>query len=167
MELKDQVSNFELSKKLFDIGFKSKHIFSWKEFLHDDTKKLYKTIYYVGWNKRYGEIVYSEDGFFFDDEAYIINTYPAYTVAELGVLLPKEIEHNFNTWSSYYISFGNDGVNNEPGVWYMDDDLYGEKSILHGTGALTEADARAQMLIWLIENGKIKIENGDRVRKEG
>lgn len=171
MEVKDQISNFELSKRLFELGFKSNHIFDWREMLNDETKKLYKTIYYVGWKKRYGEIVYWEPGFDFDDETYIFNTYPAYTTAELGALLPREIEHNKNDWSrAYYILYAYsspiDDKPSEPSVWYEDNDLHGDDMILHGTGAVTEADARAQMLIWLIENDKIKIENGDSNGKE-
>ena len=175
MKIKDQVANFELSKKLFELGFKSSHIFSWKEFCNDDyfgKKITFKTIYFKPEDWRYGKIVYLEDGdgHYFSDDEYIINEYPAYTVAELGELLPREIEHNKNDWSrAYYITFSYlspiEDRFSEPSVWYEDNDLYGEDMILHGSGGDTEADARAQMLIWLIENDKIKID-GNSDRKE-
>ena len=171
MEIKDQVANFELSKKLFELGFKSNHIFDWKEFCNDDywgKRITFKTIYFKAEDWRHDKIVYLEkgDGHYFSDEEYIINEYPAYTVAELGVLLPRDIDHNLNDWSeSYYILYAYsspiDDRPSEPSVWYEDNDLHGDDMILHGTGGATEADARAQMLIWLIENGKIKIENGN------
>ena len=80
----------------------------------------------------------------------------AYTVAELGMMLPKEIDHTFNEHSSYYIMMGNSETDNghKPTIWYEDNDLYPPDEIMEMRyiSGDTEAEARAAMLIHLLEN---------------
>ena len=141
MKLEEQVCNLELSKKLYELNFMSSTLFSWIESSEFNGFEI-KLTNPISTNNK---------------------IYPAYTVAELGKILPREIKHDLNDWSGgYYILFAYstpiDERESEPSVWYEDNDLHDENMILHGTSGKTEADARAQMLIWLIENGKILIE---------
>ena len=84
--------------------------------------------------------------------------YPAYTVAELGVMLPEEIGHKYNEHSSYYYMQGHSDVPVKYPklwvIWYEDNDLSPELEVLNMQFAAgdTEAEARAAMLIYLLEN---------------
>lgn len=69
----------------------------------------------------------------------------AYTSGELGEMLPKGVQHRSYAegWDSYF-----------PGI--------------RSHVAKTEADARAKMLIHLIENGYMKVEEAnERMRRAG
>jgi hypothetical protein len=106
MKLEDQVCSLENSKKLDELGVKVESYFTW---LSDPIR---------------GDRVQMR-GLMADSVS------PAYTVAELGEMLPDEI-------AGY----------RENNLWVSEcpdsDFLYKESK--------TEADARALMLIWLIEN---------------
>ena len=171
MKLQEQVSNFELSKKLFNLGFKSEHNFTWIEGAEYD-EEGHKIIAWhpvlILENNSDGVTVYCPENVTLNEDLNEIkdskSNYPTYTSTELGKLLPKIIPHDLNNWSGgYYILFAyseptDPNKEREPSVWYEDNDLHDENMILHGTSGTTEADARAQMLIWLIENGKIIID---------
>jgi len=90
--------------------------------------------------------------------AYPVEYFPTFTVAELGVMLPEEINHKHNEHSSYYFMQGH-GINgetekNEPVCWYEDNDLETSLEVMNMKycGAKNEAQARADMLIFLLEN---------------
>lgn len=127
MELQKQVCSLELAKKLKELGVKQESLFYWVK----ENRLVYKT--QTGF--------YLENGAGFSNDLFneleIYNaTFSAFTVAELGEMLPsamtltrKTVE---NSWR--YPSLNGDS-------------LY-EK---------TEADARAKMLIYLIKNNFITI----------
>jgi len=80
----------------------------------------------------------------------------AFTTDELLELLPKEIKHNFNEHSSYYLCMGYDGERGIPMAWYEDNDLSGKDEMLVSRGDKKLANALAKVLIWLLKHNKIK-----------
>lgn len=117
MELKKQVVSLELSKRLVELGV--------------------TRVGYFGWSFDYGRewlVSYLDDDFMC----------PAYTVAELGEMLPTDLDR----WMLC--------VTKSQGGWMLsyEDSCYKR---MDGVGIFreNEADARAKMLIWLIENDHI------------
>jgi len=131
MKLEDQVVNLELSIKLHDLGVKRRSYFVWhcynSEGFDADGSPLGKEVFDVTESWQIDEPLAS-----------------AFTVAELGEMLPSAID------SFYWIDMRN---------WYdfeicYQDDNY---NIKHVVNDKSEANARAKMLIWLIENGHVKV----------
>ena len=118
MKLENQVVSLELAKKMKELGFEQESLFYW--IIH-----RYEPI----------DLYYFENGINipFDDE--VSEKYSAYTVAELGEMLPI----NCASWRS-------------------DKTLYSCQRFDFGgccgqeITADTEADCRARLLIWLKEN---------------
>lgn len=130
MGLKDQVCSLESAKRLKELGVIGSHVFVWRyeeeesEFILNDSTS--------------------------GDEEW----YPAFTVTELGEMLPTHIDHsgtcfiltinrwdNDNKWQISYV-----------GGEYNDDSAFNEFI----ADDLCEAEARAKMIIHLIEEGKMK-----------
>ena len=141
MKLEDQVVSLELSKKLKTLGVKQESLFSW---IYDPDTGVPTLI--DRWSK---------DGMFFIASAF--------TVAELGKMLPDYTQKLGNLeigkcdtdhmtmevkekrwWNVSYWTWGN--KNTKSG------DIYLEKVSKHLQQANTEANARAKMLIYLLEN---------------
>ncbi len=142
MKLEKQVASLELAEKLKELGVKQES--------------------YLGWftsNSPRAWLYWSKNGPF-NSEAGIGNEHcSAFTVAELGEMLPKDLYDeedgqwdnvlscpNENDWiCAYRRYYGEDGT------W----------STTYVEMANTEADARAKMLIFLIENGfmEVKLES--------
>ncbi len=129
MKLEEQITNLELSKKLKELGVKQESLFYWVEFSglqkgHQD----YKTS--LHWELRNCENNLSN----FPDKI------SAFTVAELGEMLKpyayysNNMASDFPTYQENHKSWG--FINDEIKWVYAD----------------TEANARAKMLIYLIEN---------------
>jgi hypothetical protein len=131
MNLSDQVCSLELAKRLKELGVKQESLF------------------YYG----------NEGGLFYRKEYSIaFRIYSAFTVSELGEMLPSSFEHeieeefnifNFIEWKidgkfmcNYYSSF--------PKKIYH---ISQEKHFIEDN----EADARAKMMIYLIENKLIEV----------
>lgn len=142
MELSRQVVNLDLSKKLKELGVKSTSLFYWVE--HADKTKW--SLLPKG----------ACDGFDCDAPDQWIESgdaISAFTVAELGEMLPPptystkgESENRPAKWICRY--------------WYPSSPLNENKaSIGCVKEAKTEADARAKMLIHLIENHLLNHDN--------
>lgn len=119
MKLEDQACSLELSKKLKDLGVKQESLFYWYSFDELPFHILY------------------------ENETPIVNRsiiYSAFTVSELGEILPK-----------YTSSARGDDDNY---IWECIHDC--GNGYFSTSGAETEADSRAKMLIYLIQNGLIK-----------
>ena len=119
MKLEDQVCSLELAKKLKKLGVNQESLWYWhfnEKHCPDDHINLHK------------------DG----------NNCSAFTVAELGEMLPKasSYKHEDYSWCSLF-------VNEEPA--YMAHREYDE----------TEANARAKMLTYLLENKLIEITHAE------
>lgn len=139
MKLEKQVVSLELAKRLKELGVEQESLFYWKGQYAIVRNPLHKITGYKLENYTNGD---AED-------------YSAFTCFELGELLPDKvlINHyycilyinknytNTSNWCVYYSSFdGGKGCSFQ---------------------AKTEAGARAQMLIYLLENKLILKENKD------
>jgi hypothetical protein len=123
MKLENQVVSLELSKKLKELGVKQISFFYW-----NSNKNKVVASYHLG--------VAPID---FD----IMGYYSAFTVAELGEMLPESVELGkgwLKIWSA----------KTQTGLWRVQ---LGEE---YYEIAETEADARAKLLIHLLENNLIK-----------
>ena len=140
MKLTKQVTSLKLSKKLKELGVKQESLFEWS----------YTTV--TGnqeWRLQHIESWAGSDA--------KIKAVSAFTVAELGERLPRDL----------YIPYkGKSGKKRKypqhPHFFFMD----GNQALVNYTGggsqehltqkAYTEANARAKMLIYLIENKLVK-----------
>jgi hypothetical protein len=164
MNIEEQVCSLELSKKLKELGVKQESFYHWhyQVYTHEDFKwKLIDS-------SKFSYITYlSKENFI-----------SAFTVAELGELLPncisiiendelKKIFSNFKfvTYKSVTVFENNEfellttpvyvlnyicDSTNEMRNWIFD------KLLIKAIYDKNEANARAKMLIYLIENGLIK-----------
>jgi hypothetical protein len=136
MELEQQVCSLELAKRLKQLGVKQECLFYWDENWDSD----------VPGGKHWWSLTRSwerKDGNF---------QYSAFTVAELGEMLPKDVWFQGIRFERAFDTFQNDWV---VGYYYngltpsVIDKNY---QIETKCAAPTEADARAKMLIYLLEN---------------
>lgn len=122
MKLEDQVVSLDLAKRLKELGVKQESLFYHWQFLNDELG-LYKydgVHDYRRERKRNG--------------AYWIRICSAFTVAELGEMLP------FGFYETWFLS---------EGIRFQFPKVDPETQYFES--AKTEADARARMLIYLIE----------------
>ncbi len=134
MKIKNQVTSLELSKKLRRLGVPQKSIFWWARKFAPGMEPLKQ------YTLEYGKPEYSEYLSYPQNEIEK-HIYSAFTSAELGELLPD-----------YYVSFRN-GYKEYGCLPYKECNR--RKS--QGKWAYTEANARAEMLIYLIENNLLKL----------
>lgn len=127
MQLEKQVVSLELAKILKELGVEQKSLFWWASMMRGDEEESVLvnvetlTRMYKG---EYGWVWLS-----------------AFTVAELGEMLPWDIVIHRDINKGWHITFQANGL--------------AEKDILFSEDS-TEADARAKMLIYLLEQGLIK-----------
>lgn len=128
MKLENQVCSLELAQQLKALGVKQESLFIWfKPKITRDCPKVW-----------YGDVVNR------DNSNYEV--YSAFTASELGLLLPTWI----NEMSLTCFQCTRDG-------WWIEyNDGRGRKSDF-STWSQTETDARAKMLIHLIEQGLVKV----------
>lgn len=126
MELKDQCVSLELAKKLKELGFKQESLFYWVLF-HGGVGKGHSDYE----RSAIWELRTKEGSLNFQESRC-----PAYTVAELGEMLPQKV-----CWR---------GLSNNGSKWGLE---FGD----FRAEAETEADARAKMLIHLSEQGLITL----------
>ena len=134
MPLSQQVVSLELSKKLKDLGVKQESAFYWQK--------------YIGQFGPMETRLYNHKDI---ASPTLWENIAAFTVAELGEMLPKSVKFQNHEWFlelncdltgiNYIRSYG---YESEMGI--LEDEIIGD----------TEADARAAMLIHLIEQGIVK-----------
>lgn len=125
MKLEQQVTSLEISKRLKELGVKQESYFWYRAFTDKDEQ-----LYFVLGHH--------------DSQAMFQRDYSAFTVAELGEILPEFVE----SYKSH-----DEGFN-----WFCR--KFEEGDILKYTAlenADTEADARGKMLIYLLENKLITL----------
>lgn len=153
MELEKQVCSLELAKRLKELGVKQNTLASWaKDFDFPNVEK--------GWRLWIdGEICgpgYDASCFDASHERKHhpeIEIYSAFNVAELGELLPDGIPtkcHHFYNWSVRRQSWGER-------LWEIGYRASCNGGCLRIETADTEADARAKMLIYLLENKLLEV----------
>ncbi len=134
MKLEDQVCDLEYAKKLRELGVEKESLFYWYKLNDDIDWQL------VMHDKLY-QIVKSN------------NVIPAYTVAELGALLPDCLyAHSASGIDRPIIMNKVDGIFSV-GILNSNrqcNPIFADKK---------EANARVLMLIYLIENGLVKVED--------
>lgn len=124
------LTSLELSKKLKEVGVKQQSMFVWYTNA-DNAHPLYL----------------GEDGM----RPMEAKTYSAFLSDELGKMLPLDDKFQGDTWLDFYRYHNGFGVQLE--TLNRDTSI----QILHSVHATTEADARGQMLLYLITNGFLKI----------
>lgn len=127
MKLEDQVCSLELAKRLKELGVKQVSYFYWIRI----NGAIERYVVYVGRDQLEQEI-------------------SAFTVTELGEMLPckAEIVSRLN-----FKFAGTIIATKEAFCWNL---MQSEEFPYHWIKADTEADARAKMLIYLIEKGLVK-----------
>lgn len=129
MTLEQQVCSLELAKRLKELGVKQdQSLFWWTG------SAGYYEIKTTPWAMGNGINISQQIG----------ETYSAFTVAELGEILPRYIEHDGFSLELQIIRLS---------VWRF---YYGKEIFLTTGNDDTEADARAKMLIYLLENNLCK-----------
>jgi hypothetical protein len=116
MELEKQVCSLELAKKLKELGLKQESYFWWFQNARNGN-----------WMMGDASDAIKKDG------KKEIPSYSAFTVAELGEMLPRE-------------EWGADSMSKKYRVWWKRAPV--ETDWIENT----EADARAEMLVYLLEN---------------
>lgn len=149
MKLENQVTNKEISNRLRELGVKQESLFYWKNYM--------LTAYCWQEQKDWwiDDKTYAQDDLESND--YSRNRqdrqqeFSAFTVAELGEMLPYEFTKENILWELYFCKdstnlFACVYRNKATGAW-----IHAE---LNQT---TEADARGKMLIYLLENKLITL----------
>lgn len=144
MKLQDQVCSLELAKRLKELGVKQDSLFYWRTF----------------WN-RYKEvepeIKDTNTVFSVGDEGWYI-TRSAYTVAELGEMLPADYR-GYESFNGEMTEYDTEGMAFKTykikDKWICE--AFEEDIDIEETEADTEADARAKMLIYLLDNKLITL----------
>jgi hypothetical protein len=133
MTLKNQVCSLDLAKRLKELGVNRESNYVWYCFKDDEPRLLHGT--------GYGKTDKSE-------------MWPTYSVAELGTMLPVSIKMNGET--HWYLCTKTTYTNRCGYVWNHNGiEGWGRYSnaVSHAVGeAKTEVNARAKMLIYLLEN---------------
>ena len=129
MKLEEQVCSLELSKQLKEAGVPQESLFYWWTDYSNEFKENYNRPFAKAFS---AEVVYGKPNFVYD---YI----SAFTVAELGEMLPTEIREATLTMIK------------DRDRWLV------HYTLCHSEVAKTEADARGQMLLYLINQKLIDL----------
>lgn len=128
MRLEDQVASLELCKRLKELGVKQESVWEWMQFHHTQEHRLVR-----GGMSSLPTLAKDTQ-------------VSAFTVAELGEILPDNSK-------TYRYNFGSKHPGTGWHATHLDVCVNWER---HEALADTEADARAKMLIYLIEKGIVK-----------
>ncbi len=139
MKIEDQVCTFEQASLLTSYGV--------------DRRKAYFT-WYLPTVKRNGGKIAPQVATFnpFDMRIFKVERLPAFTVAELGLFLPEELLGNITNMRLHQFQYCEKGFIIDYRLYYEsvgNENKRIPEKILH---AKTEAQVRADMLIYLLEN---------------
>jgi hypothetical protein len=132
MRLEEQVTSLDISKRLKTLDVPQESLFYWY-------KSVYTEAHPDGWKIGGLEV-----------KPYEGEKYSAFTVAELGAMLPAEIDHY------YSLRLTKDSLIRYHYVVYKP--VAEGTEVLFAVGDETEADARAKALLYLLKGGYIKSE---------
>ena len=131
MKIERWVSNFELSKKIKALGVKQESYWYW---VYNKVRDIWKVTILTQC---------------FKDHPESWEYYSAFSVGELGEMLGEDGDSCYE-------------ANNKYSKWHCHNLRFWRNcEKFHNEYADTEADARAQLLIWLLENKMIKL-NGEK-----
>ena len=154
MELNKQVVSLELARKLRELGFTQDSVWHWK----------------VSKNEK----IYLRHGINFESSSPRKGTrclfYSAFSVAELGEMLPQVIESNMKppfsrTQKTYQLTVTL-GLDKQWFVVYTNINNANDNAEFPIKMCHNEADARAKMLIWLKENNYLDSSHTEVKEKE-
>lgn len=135
MKLEQQVTSLEISKKLKELGVKQESYFWW-ELQHENVLSTGSVL------RVPSKIV---DVHYYNGTSPKTDFVSAFTVAELGEMLPEEIEIKEQ---SYWLETGK-AIGNQ---WVIGYRKNGTRDMYYSNSDDTEANARGKMLIYLLEN---------------
>ena len=135
MKIEDQVCSLELAKKLKELGVKQESLFYWSKLSIQNE-----------YNLELRTNIFNQEIIFADCTDYI----SAFSVGELGEFLPKELR--INNMSYYYTQMTD--ITGKIWICFYRNSLC-ELKDAEGTDEI-EVNARAKILIYLIENNLIK-----------
>jgi len=128
MNLEDQITSLEISKRLKELGVKQESLWMWRKYSLCDGPKLFLS------PSKGTELAVLSGKLEYE--------YRAFTVAELGEMLPMELKTEIYFETTRYAK----------GRWMV---TYRKREAGHPfilTEEATEANARGKMLIYLLEN---------------
>ncbi len=141
MKLEDQCVSLELAKKMEELGFPQKSLFYW-----------YENIVYFGETKLFVKVSSGHSRSIHVCNLKSYGAISAYSVAELGEMLPPHTDSGKDGQGyACYTVISEDGGQTHWDTVLEEDENFVPQRIW----ASSESDARAKMLIWLKENGKI------------
>lgn len=167
MKLEQQVVGLDLAKRLKELGVKQESLFAWFQEKKEHTYSGYSFQSEVPW-----ELLWSSTEQASGNETKFEAVVSAFTVAELGEMLPGVIENenaayanrrhpNKGMRNAYYVlAFGKSDPSAKEkycDIEYVDRSVHDDVLYLDSLTADTEADARAKMLVYLIENKLITV----------
>lgn len=139
LALEDQLCSLEHAKRFDELGIKQKSLFVY-QYHNDDCYSIQCKMYGI---------------------VDCLKIYSAFTVAELGEMLPKELKNHNNKYFPYELTFKWELHYSDNKMWHVtynspgyDGDVI-EDFLIYDK---KEADARAKMLIYLIKKNLITAE---------
>jgi hypothetical protein len=169
MELAQQVCTLEQAKKLKELGVKAETYFKWGEAAEHDRHgsvivKWHPTLFVeVHGEEKSVWCSTDEDDLLNDDNEFneVRGLWPAFTTAELGVMLPEYRPSNSNIATADFVErksddgfvVGYDMDSSTMGGYGPDVKDYFDKKFISSS----EAEARAHMLIYLLEGGFVNV----------
>jgi hypothetical protein len=131
MKLEQQVCSLELAKRLKELGAKQESIIRWRQF--------------KGWGEHPEEWQLRHYSDFSEHDSDSEEDCAAFTVAELGEMLPTGVPNEgvLNIWKDF------------EGLWRVH---YCDEPREFRAPKNTEANARARMIIYLLENKLLKLQ---------
>ena len=152
LTLEEQVSSLESSKRLKELGCPQESLFYWRVLpdgrssllnaLERKLEELNLGLARLNANDEYDRI--------WGRDTYLVS---AYTVAELGELLPQDLY----TYKQIYTG----GLNVAKGTHWFGTGREGTIGYNRLEHALKEAEARSKMLIYLLEQGLTEVPNAN------
>lgn len=145
MRIEDQVCTLEQAKRLISLGWHRPSVF-----VYFNAANIHSGIV---WSDNYIKQIWRVTGQAYEDQ--YVNITPAYTVAELGEMLPASftmdegVKFDLNSWK--------DGSGWNITYWWDEDTRRLTDMRIKEKTSHNEAEARAALLIHLIETNQITI----------
>jgi hypothetical protein len=177
MDIRKQVCSLEQGKRLQELGIATKSVYQWQELVYEeeDSKRyksfalgtdLYGSEFFLvsmpseglsyHWSEGTLEI-YSTGDWHHSRVEFGDKVYPAYTVAELGEMLPGRIADGYFD-HLYFFGSSKKVITKGWEAYYQRLDEPYVPCLFVPTPGTTEAEARAAALIYLLENDWIDAE---------